>query len=97
MEPLLRRVRSGIRIPNQVRTVAGKAGNLRRAALQGNISRVEYRKWRATHQGDNAVELPVAKCVLVPGVSLSPEGDAPLITQCQAVAGIEHRTAALGV
>src|SRR5438445_437895 len=60
-------------------------GNLRRTAVQGNVIGIEHCKPRAAHKGQNAVELPVAQPVLIPGVSLSPERDGPVVALGQLV------------
>jgi len=64
--------------------------------VQGNVIGIEHCKPRAAHKGQNAVELPVAQPVLIPGVSLSPERDGPFVTQHEAVPYVEQRPSALG-
>ena len=95
VEPLRRGMRPGIGIANNIRPVAGKSGNLRRRPLHRNIVGVEYREGRAAHGSEDSVQLPVAQNVPVPALRMLQERKAPLITEHEAMAGIEHRPAAL--
>src|SRR4029077_956744 len=94
VEPLRYCMRSGIRVSNNVGPVAGESGNLRRLPLQRNVVRVEYGKRSATHGGYDSVQLPVAQNVSAPVIRVLQKRKAPLITQHEAMAGIEHGPAA---
>src|ERR1700686_4114957 len=94
VEPLRRGMRPGIRIPNHIGPVAGKSGNLRRLPLQRNVVRVENGERSTTHGGYDSVQLPVAQNVSVPVIRMLQKGEAPLITQDEAMARIEHGPAA---
>ena len=96
VEPLRCGARTGIRITDYVGPVAGKSGNFRRLSLQRNVVGIEYRERRATHGGKDSVQLPVPENVSVPGAGMLQVRNAPLIAQHEAIAGIEHGTAALG-
>src|ERR1700686_5906520 len=90
VEPLRCGMRPGIRIPNHVGAVAGKSGNLRGRPLKRNVVRIEYRKGRTAHGSYNSVQLPVPKNLTVPVTGMLQKRKAPLITQHEAMAGIEH-------
>src|ERR1700675_5186463 len=90
VEPLGCRMRPGIRIPNNIGTVAGKSRNLRRLPLQRNVVRIEYRERSAAHGGYNSVQLPIAQNVPIPTTRMLQKRKAPLKTQHKAMAGIEH-------
>src|ERR1700675_1803217 len=94
VEPLRWGMRPGVRIPNNIGPVAGESGNLRRLPLQRNVVRVEYGERSPAHGGYNPVQLPVAQNVPVPVTRMLQKRKAPLITQHEAMAGIEHGPAA---
>src|SRR6202140_5504228 len=90
VEPLRCGMRPGIRIPNHIRPVAGESGNLRCRPLKRNVVRIEYRKGRTAHGSYNSIQLPVPKNLTVPVTGMLQKRKAPLITQHEAMAGIEH-------
>src|SRR6202047_5430112 len=94
VEPLCGGMRPGIRIPNHIGPIAGKSRNLRRLPLQRNVVGIEYRERSAAHGGYNSVQLPVAQNVPIPATRMLQKRKAPLITQHEAMAGIEHGPAA---
>src|ERR1700719_3606912 len=94
VEPLCGGMRPGIRIPNNIGPVAGESRNLRRLPLQRNVVRVENGERSATHGGYDSVQLPVAQNVSVPVTRMLQKRKAPLITQHEAMAGVEHGPAA---
>src|SRR5215471_2088921 len=89
VEPLLRRLRSGVGIADNVGAIAGKTRNLWRASLQRYVGRFKHCERRAALQRHDSIKLPVAQDVLIPGVRLSPERKAPLVAQDKAVPRIE--------
>ena len=96
VQPFLRCMRTGVWVPDQVRPIAGEAGDFWRTSLQGNVGRIEHRERCAAHESQDAIELPVAERTPIPAMSLLPERNAPLVAQHQAAASVKHRPAALG-
>src|ERR1700722_12597801 len=66
VEPLLNRAWSGIWIADQVRPIAGEAGNFRRLSLQADVGGIVNGKRRAAHDRGDAVGLPVPEDSPIP-------------------------------
>src|SRR6478672_3780907 len=61
VKPLANRTGPLIGIANEIGSLSGESGNLRRAALRRNVVRVEDGKRCSAHQRGNAIQLPSAE------------------------------------
>src|ERR1700730_17207238 len=91
-------MRSGVGIfsGHKVRPVGEESSNFRRRALDREVGGIENGKRRTAHHGHDSVDLPVAECMLIPAMRLSPERQTPLVAENKAVTGIEQGATALG-
>src|SRR5271156_4096970 len=96
VEPFLRSVWTVVRVADHVWTIAGEAGDFRSAALQRDVGVVVNGEWRAGHEGSDAVELPIAKGMLIPGLRMVPERHMPFVADDEAGARVEHGAAMFG-
>src|SRR5580693_5013874 len=94
VEPFLRSARAVIRIADEIRPVAGEAGDLRGAALERDILGIVDSERRATHERGDAVQLPIAQDLLIPVLWMIPERNPPFVAEHKPVARIEHGPAA---
>src|SRR5208282_3116770 len=90
IEPFLRSPRTAVRVAHDIGAIAGEAGDFRSAALERDVIVVINREGRSGHEGSYAVQLPIAKGVLIPGLRMVPEREFPLIANHEAMPSVEH-------
>src|SRR5450432_4504962 len=98
VQPCSDSLRTGVWIlaGDHIGPICREAGDFRGGALIGNIGGIKNGEGRATHGGEDTVELPPAECGLCDACGLAEERQTPLVAEDKAMSRVKQRWASFG-